>query len=283
MRRDDETENRRGCRKPLNIILATCLIIAWSGVLKAQTSGQEVLRKLARYLLQTKVVKVEQPSFEIKGTTLYYYLGDVILIDTTPSSTNNSNDLSGSDPIFILLEDQLRIELLRSHYTSPEHRTEAFIEPQLQEAEKLISRGLAEIDNHTGTKEQLNEKLNEVGESIKKILEKAVDDFARAKSLDAFKARRKVLAASYKVAFMTEPQGGAIFYVDEFDWRAAKKVNGTPGWAEWAQTKPSTMNAGTYRFKVVWVDANNNRTESERTIEIKSEGTLVFRKITVQP
>jgi hypothetical protein len=71
--------------------------------------------------------------------------------------------------------------------------------------------------------------------------------------------------------------------MDEFDWRTARQNNGALNWREWAQTGSGKMNAGDYRFKVIWVDANNNRTESERTIDIKGEGALVLRRITGQP
>jgi hypothetical protein len=275
--------NKYVCAKLLHIMVATCLIISSHGVVRAQASSQEVLRKLARYLLQTNLVRVEPPSFERTAGTLYYYLGDVILINTNPPANNSPTDSSGSDPILVLLEDQLRIEALRRYYSSPEHQTEAFIEPHLLEAERLISKALTEIDSHTGTREQLIKKLIEVWGSIEKTLDKAVNDFAVGKSLDTFKTQKKVLSASYRVSLTTDPQGGAIFYVDEFEWRTAKQNNVTPGWREWAQTGAAKMDAGAYRFKVVWVDASNNRTESERTIDIISEGALVLRRITAQP
>ena len=246
------------------------------GQARAQSSGQAVLRKLAQHLLQARRVNVEMPSFENKQGVLYYFLGDALVDASALPPSAQPADAITEGLILAPLEDQIRIELLRQFLASPQNGDWAFLKTQVQEAEKIVSQALAEIDANRDAQAVLERRLKEKRQLIDALFDQALRAHAAAKKLDLFKVKSRTLSASYRVSFQTEPQGGLIYYVDEFQWKVATSNAQTPNWLEWAHTDSRPLDAGTYRIKVVW--PGPERGETERTIEIVSNGSLTLRR-----
>ena len=241
----------------------------------ARQFDQASLRKLARYMLRPPL-KITPPSFKVKDNTLFYFLGDVLIEDTIPTSASSSVPSSLADPVSIPLKDQLRIELLRQYISAPEQGHLAFLEQALESAEDETAKALAEIKNHTGSRTALLDKLDAHRAEVERLFDKAIQVYAVRQKLNVYKVEGKELAVSVEVEFSSTPPGGVISYVKDFDWRVAAKKNESPPWRDAVQIGSMKLDAGTYRIRVRWPDPRQTggKDASEYTIEILSDGHL---------
>lgn len=245
---------------------------------------QKALKKLSLCLLHPPIMKLE-PSFSVKESTMYYYLGDVLLEDVIPTSAMTSVPTSNSDPLGIPLKDQLRIELLRQYISSPEYNYLTFLNGSLLEGEKTISQELVIIGSNSDSLDILLNRLDMQSADIRKTINEAVEQYALQKHLNLYQTTRKVLAATYDVTFLSTPPGAVVSYVSEFDWKAALKLPSPPPWRVVVQARAIQLNAGSYRIHIVWphpLDTGGIE-ESEYTIDIVSDGILNLKPLRKLP
>jgi hypothetical protein len=272
-------------KAPLSVLLLSCFLVAASSCshrigrpaspAAAAQFDEQSLKKLSRYLLQPPV-RTSLPSFQVKESTLYYYLGDVLLEDVVPTSSTTSVPRTTSDPLGIALKDQLRIELVRQHIASHKNEDLSFLEPALEQSETIVSRELETLKNSPGsTPEVLLAKLDAYSQEIGKTMDRAIQQYALERRLNVFHITRKSLAAAtYEVVFRTTPPGGVVSYVTEFDMKVALKEDSVPPW-RMAAAK-ILLNAGSYRVHIVWADFNGKKEkkESEYPIDVSGNGEL---------
>jgi hypothetical protein len=219
-------------------------------------------------------IRTSLPSFQIKESTLYYYLGDVLLEDVVPTSSTTSVPQTTSDPLGIVLKDQLRIELIRQHISLPENEHFSFLEPALEQSEMIVSRELETLKNSSGSMPVILAKLDTSSQEIGKVMDRSIQQYALEHQLNVFHVTRKTLGAAYEVVFRTTPPGGVISYVTEFDMKVALKAGSVPPWR--VAAAKTLLNAGSYRVHIVWVDfdGKKEKKESEYPIDISGNGEL---------
>ena len=251
----------------LVLYLLACVATTAAG--QVVNPGTQGLRTTAVSLLSTPgsegVVLTDPPLVEIRDGKMRYQIGSAYV------RRDQRDELARDLPIQ-LLEAQLRIELLRRYLSREQPKAMPFWERYLVQAENILANAL-DIDGAERRGDEARERaLALAAEDAELVLEQAALIFASDNKILLVKndtTREKLVT----VSFVSDPQGGEMYIVGDFLFRAAKQRLDESLWLDITHGNPVSIPAGDWRYRARWARSSTWQTgiisiEESRTYNI---------------
>jgi uncharacterized protein (TIGR03000 family) len=210
---------------------------------------QEELKRIAEAQIRAGILSYTTPKISPEGKELFYSPGTVMLPD------------HAATPLAILLQTQLRIELIRQKmFQQPENR--AFIERYCREAETVVAKQVSTIKKGGKDDEELIQALQELEEEVTDIVQKGMNKWAKSQGFTSAKSQIKTSAQSFDVIVIASA-GSKVRYIPELLKMIAELHGSEPRWADCAIGESTMLTQGIYIFQLT---KDNKTTPFRRSI-----------------
>jgi hypothetical protein len=277
---EDALPARSGSRAPLIIagvgILALGLgaaagLTVW-GLLSAgspppqaaQSAGltQARLGQIVQQALDEKSVEVAAPYVNDSGPYIVVFLGWVRRAEPgnglfAPSRVRK--------PLEFPIDLQIRTEMIRKAFAGDLRRWQPYLEPYLDQLDKIVARELTLISGHPAGGQDLLRQLGVCDREAEAVFHQAEDDLVlrSRKTRPPLRGPASGLPKQATLQFTTRPDGASVYLITVVDFEAARELGLHEELGTWTElpSREAVVPCGYYYFRARWPDRKSKTTE----------------------
>ena len=227
---------------------------------------QQALQAKARTLLFDNFIdgdlSIDPPAFEVKQGLLTFKSGSAFVKE------DRYTDLA-KQPLRSPFQAELRIEMLRRYFASPDHNYIAFWEPYLRVADKIVEKSMVEIRTNNRKDDDLQTVLDRYSEQVGDILQGAAMRFAKEHSL-TYKQEGEIRGKLVNVLFRPDPPGAEIYVVGGFLFKTAGNALDDSLWLDVTHGNSVQIPAGDWEYRARW---QKDKPWQRGLLQIDDDGT----------